>query len=319
MRRFALMTLAGTALAGPALAQHGGYTCTFDEPAGSKWSIDRQAVSPSGERFLGTFGGEPVTLTLDSLPEHTHVVIALDLYVIGPWGGVGPLDAEGNPTALAHEWSMTLDNGTTVLRSAFSNDDAIGGRPQSYPDAIEVRNPARRGAFRVNTLGYVDPHSLAPRDTTYRLYFTVKHSGPVAKFTFQSHGLGADPAQQWGVDNVAIETYDMAPLAIGAMEASDPLAAPMGGDGGGTDLAGPVSRNLPPPGGGGTPPSGGGPKGGPPPGGIPPGDQPPRLIPTPGAAFLVGLGGLTMLVRRRRAALAQAPRSQSPECSQART
>ncbi len=290
----ALAGMAGTAA--PALAQNGGYTSTFDDPAGLQWSEGRLATAPKGERFLGTFGNESVKLALDNLPDHTHVVIALDLYIIGPWGGIGPLDPEGIPQALAHEWSMLLDKGEPVLRATFSNDDTFAGRQQSYPDAIEVRNPARRGAFKINELGYNDPFSLAPRDSIYRLYFTVKHSGPTATFTFAATGLNDDTVQRWGIDNVAIETYDMSPLNMGDIDPTGALhgGGLMGGGGGDTN-AGPVGDPLGGPMGGGTPPSKKrGVDGNPPP------TPPPSTIPSPGAAVLLLMGGAAAAIRRRR-------------------
>jgi hypothetical protein len=270
-------------------AAHAGDTYSNDfavEPR-EGWSQTEVKTSPTGEQFLGSFGNNAVSLTLTNLREHTHVVIALDLYVIGSWGGIG-----GRTPA---SFGVTLDNSRDVLRTTFSNDDDATGRPQTYPEGpgLLPQYP-RTGSFSTNTLGFVDPSSGKVRDTTYRLIFNVRHSGSTMVVSFEGSGLPDDPSIMWGIDNVYVATYtmDLNPVPnVFTQPAADGFGS--FGDAGSNPVVGefiPVGDlNAP-----------GGPSGSPPPPSTNPFEAP--LVPTPGSAAVLALGCGHLLRRPRREA-----------------
>lgn len=260
------------------------YSNPFDVPPREGWTDSTTMVSPSGEQFLGNFGNQSVSLTLTNLRPHTHAVVALDLYVIGAWGGTGAGGGAEN------RFVVTLDGSQGVMDATFSNDDGVDGRPQTYPSQNPlVPDRARRGAFQSNTLGFRDAAGR-PRDTTYRLVFNVKHSAETMTLTFSGAGLPADPTILWGVDNVYVSTYtmDLDPVP-GLVQAA---GGELGGVGSGFERPGlganPVQFD----------PIGGDP--GDAPSATPEPDPVPR-VPAPGSATLLGLAAWRLMGRPRRA------------------
>ena len=59
------------------------YANDFEKAAGPEWSESKIDTTPNGNRrFLGQFGTETVTLTLDDLPAHSRVTVSFDLFII---------------------------------------------------------------------------------------------------------------------------------------------------------------------------------------------------------------------------------------------
>jgi hypothetical protein len=280
----------------PALAGD-TYTNTFDTPPSEAWSDTATTKAPAGEQFLGPFTNQSVTLTLTHLREHTHAVIALDLYVIGAWNG----EAGSAPTM----FTLNLDQSRQIMRASFSNDEPSGA-PQTYPieEGVARTNPPRRGAFVTDSLGLIDPVTSTQRDTTYRLMFNVRHSGPTLVLDFAGSGL-VDPGACWGVDNVFVMTYTMDLDPSGAF-LSNPTTNDVGlydGSRGATHPgSNPFGNSFVPSGGGG----GGG--GGEDPSGDPPPTDPPTPVPTPGAGALFALAAARALRRPTRLAPARSAR-----------
>ena len=55
----------------------------FDAAPSEAWSHSTTDTAPAtGEKFLGRFGEETVTLSLEDLPEHGWVRLSFDVYVI---------------------------------------------------------------------------------------------------------------------------------------------------------------------------------------------------------------------------------------------
>jgi hypothetical protein len=165
----------------------------FNEgPAGPEWSMKDIAVSPSGERFLGTFSKDFVTLSLGSLPEHEEIEISFDFYVIDDWNG-GTQESGADLVEF-------IANGKLLLRTTFSNDLEL---PQSYPDPFPTNNQAGTGATGYGTLDYPAPDAKYTwTDTTYRIVFKIPHTQ--GSFWFRVAGMPTSSSEVWGIDNVRV-------------------------------------------------------------------------------------------------------------------
>lgn len=131
-----------------------------------EWSNTITDVTPAGmRRFLGQFGAEAVTLTLNDLPPHTTATVSFDLFVIRSWDG-------NAPGSIPDIWDLSEASGGTLLHATFSN----GNGEQSYPDAWpEGANPFGTGATEANTLGYDFP-GIPFKDSVYHLSFAIEHT-----------------------------------------------------------------------------------------------------------------------------------------------
>ena len=135
------------------------YSNDFESGAGEEWSDNDTDETPAedGNRFLGQFGSETVTLEFDadSIDQDIEAItVSFDLYVIRTWdgnhsgGGSGP-----------DRFSLSLGNGMSLLDTTFSN-----GHPnsvsagQAYPGVFgSGQFDSRTGAAENNTLGFLIP------------------------------------------------------------------------------------------------------------------------------------------------------------------
>ncbi|CAN5868258.1 hypothetical protein BH11PLA1_BH11PLA1_15000 [soil metagenome] len=272
----AIALSAGSALAGTA------YQNGFNDPVGDEWSIQQITTSPSGEKFLGTMASEKLSLKLNKLVDHSHIVLACDLLVIGDW--------KGSTQQPPQKISIIIEGKKVVLDATFANEAGPGDRlsVQSYPyDAnTKLTSVAGSGAYTIGTLGY---HKIGGRgkDTIYRLVFTVQHSGPELTIEFEGAGLPESGAAVWGLDNVVVETF-MFDLDAGfSPDLFGPGFGGPAGYGGSGGIGSNPLRDIPPnTGGGGGGDGGGG-------GGTPP------HVPAPGAGVVLGLAGWSASRRRR--------------------
>jgi hypothetical protein len=146
-------------------------------------------TSPSGQRFLGRFGGTDQTvLTLSDLSPHRSLTITFNLYVIGSFDG----------TAGDDNIRVEAD-GTERFRHNFSNLQSIN---QSYPSGGE--NPPGTGRVSANTLGYTFDPDILYRDTVYRITLTVPHTATTASIRFSGELDEALANESWGLDNVRV-------------------------------------------------------------------------------------------------------------------
>ena len=169
------------------------YFNNFESPVGPEWSNTSTAITPVGSRsFLGQFGNQTVSLTLDSLPAHDSVTLSFDLFVINSWDGVG--------TNGPDVWTLSVAGGPTLLNTTFSNVEEMG-RLQSYPDSYPgvVTHPAGTGASEIDTLGY-----NFYGNSVYALSFTFSHSTSSLVVNFSASGLQGLSDESWGIDNVAV-------------------------------------------------------------------------------------------------------------------
>lgn len=205
MRSFLLHAVVVALLASPVAAQQ-VYFNDFEGTVGPEWSHTSTDITPLGaRRFLGHFVNDEVTLMLNSLPAHTDVTIACDLYIMFSWDG----NAGVPPTP--DIWELAVVGGPTLLHTTFCNWYPETGWPegrQSYPSDYPADLQARTGAVENNTLGYT--FSGAPLDSVYSLTFAFPHSADSLALVFR--GIGLTPQEvnpydeTWGLDNVFIHT-----------------------------------------------------------------------------------------------------------------
>src|SRR5688572_10858426 len=109
-----VLTLAALALPAPARAEV-VYSNDFEGTVGPEWSRTNTERTPVGDRgFLGQFGAETVTLSLNNLPPHSQLTVSFDLFLLRSWDGSGE-DEFGPDT-----WSLAVDGGPRLIHTSFS-------------------------------------------------------------------------------------------------------------------------------------------------------------------------------------------------------
>ncbi|MCI0436349.1 MAG: S8 family serine peptidase [Gemmatimonadetes bacterium] len=173
------------------------YFNDFLAAIGDEWSKPIAATTPNGRRFLGQFGNESLTLTLDSLPAHDELELVFDVYIIDSWNGNGGVGSSSAPDIV----TVSIDGvSTPLLRTTFSNKPRDR---QAYPDEHPGgSNPAGAGALAINALGY-PPGSDFFGDTLYQIRIGFTHSDDSIVLRFESQQTSGSN-EQWGIDNVFV-------------------------------------------------------------------------------------------------------------------
>lgn len=174
------------------------YRNDFSSTAGTGWSSQQIATSPSGQRFLGAFGNASASLDLTNLPAHTELEIEFDLYILG--------SMDGNDDGFGLDLIQVELDGVILKRTTFSNEAADASATQSFPgDYPGGSYPPATGATGINVLGFqpFDPGDEYG-DTTYRLTFTVPHNAGSLRLLVRGSGQEGYPNEGWGIDNVRI-------------------------------------------------------------------------------------------------------------------
>jgi len=189
------------------------YQADFQRQSGPEWSQRKQAVTPAGgQRFLGEFTNETVSLTLKDLPEHGWVRLTFDLYLIRTWDGN---HAEWGPDV----WRVGLRDGATLLHTTFGYD-AVPGK-QAFPGDHPIsESDMETGAAKTDALGYVYSRTRTPADAVYKLTFLFPHTGKTLQLDFEARGNAVGLADEaWGLDNVQVAVRDRGePLTEKQME-----------------------------------------------------------------------------------------------------
>jgi hypothetical protein len=160
----------------------------FEGAVGPEWSVSSVTTSPSGTRtFLGEFGNQIVTLTLNSLPAHTTATVSFDLLILRDWDGDGP----NGPNF----WKLYAGADQYLTNTTFSNTDST----QSFPDQYPGLNPAGFGASAINSLLYPGG------DAVYPMTYTFQHADPTLVINFAAEGLLGVNNEAWGLDNVDVQ------------------------------------------------------------------------------------------------------------------
>jgi hypothetical protein len=192
-----------------------------DDP-GDEWSDPITSTTPCGNTFIGEFGSQSVTLTLQSLPAHSQVTISFDLFIIRSWDGnqVNNLPALDSDPFVADIivgpdiWQLQAA-GNTLLHTTFSNWTGNSDAPQAYPGLYPGGSyPAQTGASAVNSLCY----TYGPFDMSavYHLEYTFAHTDDALVLDFAAMGLQAITDESWGLDNVqvSVSTGDGKPYTL---------------------------------------------------------------------------------------------------------
>jgi uncharacterized repeat protein (TIGR01451 family) len=178
-----------------------------DDP-GDEWSDPITTTTPCGNSFIGEFGSQSVTLTLQSLPAHSQVTVSFDLFIIRSWDG----NRVDNQEPLANPYSPDIivgpdiwqfqAAGNTLLRTTFSNwNNAVSYQayPGSYPGGSY---PAQTGASAINSLCYTyGPYNMS---AVYPMRYTFAHTGDTLVLDFSAIGLQVISDESWGLDNVKV-------------------------------------------------------------------------------------------------------------------
>jgi hypothetical protein len=177
------------------------YDYDFTTPPGEVWSKNNTSATPVENRpFLGPFGSEAVSLTLDDLPEHKLVEISVRLFVIRSWDGYHP--QYGHDT-----WTVAIEDRATLLHTSFGHPDHARG-PQAYPGWHgEDHVPAATEALLENKLGYKFRNK--PCDAEYQLDLSLPHQGDSLKVAFSAdiEAVGLTD-ESWGLDSVTVRLLD---------------------------------------------------------------------------------------------------------------
>jgi uncharacterized repeat protein (TIGR01451 family) len=177
---------------------------------GSEWSSTSIDITPVGARkFLGQFGNQTVSLSLNDLPNHTALTISFDLFIIRTWDGNQILHPTGSGTPGPDEWELNVVGGPVLLHTTFTNidQDPPFNFRQAYPDNYPGGDhPARTGAIEVNTLGFDSSYTGHPdaNDSVYHLVFIFPHSASSIVLNFAGIGLQPVFDESWGLDNVQV-------------------------------------------------------------------------------------------------------------------
>jgi len=161
------------------------------------WSTTQTEAAPADPNrvFLGRFGNQTISLTLQNLPAHDFLCIEFDLYIIESWDG-------GHPKWGNDRFGVRLDGAQVMLDSfghwRFGTRADGANFDQTYgPNAL---NQAGTGTSERNTLGYdkwgnqVHPISLC----------NLEHTASSATVEFFGLGLQSLNDESWGMDNLTI-------------------------------------------------------------------------------------------------------------------
>ena len=199
----------------PAFAEIQMYSNDFEGPGpvGSEWSNTSTDTTPGtvphpADKFLGQFGNQDVTLTINNLPlDHTELRIEFDLYVIRSWDGNFDQDARGPDYWAMDEGTIPVNPEDWDYITTFSNWEPGVGPNQAYPDIFGVGDHnARTGADENNTLGFLfDPGSGdIILDAVYHGDVLYSHTAGTFIVTFGADHLQALDDESWGIDNVNV-------------------------------------------------------------------------------------------------------------------
>lgn len=158
----------------------------------SPWSHRTITTSPTGQKFLGEFASEVVSLEVGGaatpLPPHDVLRLSFDFLALKSW--------DGNHSAAGPDRLRFSLDGREYFLTSFSNTSETQSYPGAYPAAS---NGPRSGATSVNTLGY-----SFFGDSTYRLTFEIPHTASTARFEFQGVGVSTTPDESWGLNQVRV-------------------------------------------------------------------------------------------------------------------
>jgi hypothetical protein len=208
------------------------YFNDFQGTIGSEWSETSVASAPNPDYaadprlFLGEFGNETVSLSLNGLSAHGFATVSFSLYLIRSWDGNDTTEVNGDPLG-PDLWSLSVAGGPTLLSTTFSNGNPAGQSYSPFPGALSCNtgynavypagtyNPMT-GASECYSLGYTFTDPIVTdesMDSVYIFSFMFAHNASDLVLNFSAAGLQGLADESWGLDNVQVA---VAPVPVPA-------------------------------------------------------------------------------------------------------
>ena len=185
---FTLLLTALPAAADPILI----YSKDFTSGAGPEWSNTNVYTMASGNKFLGQFANQTVSLTLNNVPS-SLVTLAFDLFIISNW--------DGNSTSSGPDkWELKVAGGPTLLSTTFSNRSSSQAYPDSYPGGSY---PKFTGAVASYSSGITNPAGIDDGYALYHLTYSLPFAGGTLGLQFSSD-VSSPNQETFGIDNVTV-------------------------------------------------------------------------------------------------------------------
>ncbi len=182
------------------------YENDFNESADDHWSSPKTAVIEKGDRhYLGAFGPEKISLSLNSIPEHEFIRIEFDLMLMNSWDGTGYYGPD--------IWQLVLGKDRRLIHASFNNCGFIcRNNRQSFPDNYrkDIKHKCGTGAAETRTMGIF--WQRPGIDSVYHFDLTFAHKQTGMTLNFTNFSADTIDDQYWGLDNVKISTVDAPPV-----------------------------------------------------------------------------------------------------------
>ena len=172
------------------------YFNDFEGAVGSEWSLPGKSTTPSGKEFLGELSNDNEVLTVDSIPQHTALILEFDLYIIGSWNGNADDPVAGLPDII----EISVLGGPSLKKTTFSNKMRD---KQAFPGDFPGSSfPPGTGAAELGTLLYPVGSDFVS-DAVYKLRLTFPHTATSVKLNFNGNHNGS--IERWGIDNIRLK------------------------------------------------------------------------------------------------------------------
>ena len=173
------------------------YFNDFEGTVGSEWTLPATVASPNGKKFLGVLQNVTNLLTVDSIPQHTQLILEFELYIIGSWNGNAEDPSAGEPDVI----EISVMGGQSLKKTTFSNKPRDN---QAFPGDFPGGSfQFASGAFAQNGLGF-PPGPDFIGDAVYRLRFTFDHTAASVTLKFDSAHFTTND-ERWGIDNIRVK------------------------------------------------------------------------------------------------------------------
>lgn len=167
------------------------YSNDFENGAGGEWSSSRIGYDNNTSHFLGNFGNDTVTLSLDDLPAHDTITVNYDLILWDSW--------DGENSRWGKDYQGLRADNTQVYEYTFSNFPRIN---QTNPDLSRQLY----GQFGGNRCW---PDSLY---NNYNDGFTFDHNAANLTLSFYGRHLQGLADESWAIDNIMVSCNTPAPV-----------------------------------------------------------------------------------------------------------
>lgn len=192
------------------------YSNDFETSVGAEWSHSNRMQAPYGQKYLGDFSNNLITLNLgegtiiyeEGLPQHTSITLCFDLYIIRSMDGNDSTYSSTFGSKGPDLWTLDIDN-TVLLNTTFANHLRTPSQtPQSFPGEYQDNYPAQTGASAINDLGYNTVSNgyinSVFGDSTYNICFSLDHTDDFIQINFQGSGMQILADEAWGIDNLEL-------------------------------------------------------------------------------------------------------------------